>query len=215
MIFFTQTYFAPKTVETGYVADVNDAPNRIYAQYRSKPKLEAWYAITYSLAQQLGTAAQAVRVMYNIDSAQGEQLDVIGRIVVLPRDFLGVISMTPVMCAAAENNPAEFGDESAMASALAVDQDMDMSDELYRLAIKSKIIRNNSQTTIDDILVGIKFMLPNIGDVRLIDNEDMTFSIEYTGEVSDLENWALVNASLIPKPQGVKFTGLTGVQNGN
>lgn len=207
MNFFPAPYFVPLTIVSGYVDNESDAPNRIYAQYRDKPKAVAWYKITRDLATQLSDASSAVRIMYSIDYAQGEQLDILGRIVVIPRDFLGEVTMETAMCASADNDPAEFGDASAMCSTPSVDQDMTMSDDLYRLAIKSKILKNNSYATIEDILTGMNFLLPNARVIRLVDGEDMSFSVEFYGQVSDLERWALVNASFVPKPQGVKFNG--------
>lgn len=207
MNFFSTSYFVPLTIIGGYVAIESDAPNRIYAQYRSKPKAVAWYNITRRLAAQIADAATAVRIMYSIDYAQGEQLNIIGRIVVVPRDFMGEITMETAMCASDVNDPAEFGDTSAMCSTPSVDQSMTMSDNLYRLAIKSKILKNNSYATIEDIINGMNFLLPNAQVTRLVDGEDMSFSVEFYGQISDLERWALVNASFVPKPQGVKFNG--------
>lgn len=195
------------TIVSGYVAIESDAQSRIYAQYRNKPKAVAWYNITRRLAAQIADAAAAVRIMYSIDYAQGAQLDVIGRIVVIPRDFMGEITMETAMCASDVNGPAEFGDTSAMCSVPSVDQSMAMSDNLYRLAIKSKILKNNSYSTIEDIITGMNFLLPNAQVTRLVDGEDMSFSVEFYGQISDLERWALVNASFVPKPQGVKFNG--------
>lgn len=205
MKFFPQTYFVPKTVDVGYVESQSDAPSRIYAQYRNKPKTVKWINIVRNLAVSLSDTATAVRVVYDIDAAQGAQLDIIGRIVVMPRNFLGIVPLDPGMFA--EPDGDQFGDDSAMFSALTIDQDAQMSDDLYRLAIKSKIIKNNSQATIEDILFGVNFLLPNADVLRLVDNEDMSFSVEFYGQISNLERWALLNASLIPKPQGVKFNG--------
>lgn len=207
MPFFPQPYFISDTVENGYVEEHSDAPSRIYAQYRNKPKAVAWYKICLQLAYTLNNAAQAVRIMYDINVAKGEQLDVIGRIVVMPRNFTGFISLNPALCAELENDPAFFGDDTAMSSALSIDQDSQMSDDLYRIAIKSKIIKNNSNATIEDILHGMNFLLPNADVLRVTDNEDMSFSIEFYGNISELERWALLNASLVPKPQGVRFNG--------
>lgn len=205
MIFFPQPYFVPLTVSEGYVERQSDAPSRIYAQYRNKPKAVAWYNITRSLATQLSDAAQSVRIMYNIDQAYGAQLDIIGRIVVIPRSYIGAVTLNPGMFA----NPdgAEFGDTDAMFSALSVDQDEQMSDDLYRLVIKSKIIKNNSDATIESILYGMNFLLPNAEVLRVTDGENMSFSVEFYGNITNLERWALLNVDLVPKPQGVRFNG--------
>lgn len=180
-------------------------PDRIYAQYRTKPKAVAWYAITRKLAAELGSAIDAVRVMYNIDTAVGEQLNIIGRIVVVDRTFTGNVALNPGLFA--EPDGAEFGDEEAVFAALYVDQDGQMSDDLYRLVIKSKIIKNNSDATIESILYGMNFLLPHAEVLRVTDGEDMSFSVEFYGQITNLERWALLNAKLVPKPQGVNFNG--------
>ena len=136
MNFFSTSYFIPLTIVSDYVAIESDAPNRIYAQYRNKPKAVAWYDITRSLAAQIADVATAVRIMYSIDYAQGEQLDIIGRIVVVPRDFMGEVTMETAMCASDANGPAEFGDTSAMCSVPSVDQSMVMSDIVSQLSLK-------------------------------------------------------------------------------
>jgi hypothetical protein len=82
-----------------------------------------------------------------------------------------------------------------------------MSDEFFRLIIRAKIVKNNSDATIESILDGVTFLIPNADVVRVIDGEDMSFSIEFEGNITDLERYALLNAKLIPKPQGVRFNG--------
>jgi hypothetical protein len=180
-------------------------PDRIYAQYRDKPKAVDWYQIARTLGGSIEDAAEAVRKSYDIDNAQGEQLTVLGRIVVIPRSFVGSIPMDPGLFDLTEG--AEFGDDGAMFSALTIDQDGQLSDELYRLVIKAKIIRNNGDATIENILAGMNFLLPRANVLRVTDGEDMSFSIEFYGQITNLERYALLNAGLVPKPQAVKFNG--------
>jgi len=179
-------------------------PDRIYAQYRNKPKAIAWYAITREAAAELDTAAQAVRRMYDIDNSIGAQLDIIGRIVVADRNFL---ANTPLTVSQFGDVDAEFGDIDAVFSELSIGTDSQMSDEFFRLVIRAKIVKNNSDATIESILNGVTFLIPNADVVRVVDGEDMSFSIEFQGNITDLERWALLNAKLIPKPQGVRFNG--------
>lgn len=180
-------------------------PDRIYAQYRDKPKAVAWYAIARSLGGSIEAAAEAVRKSYDIDTAVGEQLNVIGRIVVAPRSFVGSMPMNPGLFDLTDGD--EFGDDEAMFSALTIDQDGQLSDELYRLVIKAKIVKNNGDATIESILDGMNFLLPRADVLRVTDGEDMSFSIEFYGEITSLERFALLNAGLVPKPQAVKFNG--------
>ena len=180
-------------------------PDRIYAQYRDKPKAVAWYAIARALGGSIEAAAQAVRKSYDIDSAVGEQLNVIGRIVVAPRSFVGSMPMNPGLFDLTDGD--QFGDDDAMFSALTIDQDGQLSDELYRLVIKAKIVKNNGDATIENILDGMNFLLPNAEVLRVTDGEDMSFSIEFYGQITNLERFALLNAGLVPKPQAVNFNG--------
>ena len=180
-------------------------PDRIYAQYRDKPKAVAWYAIGRELGGSLEAAAQAVRKSYDIDTAVGEQLNVIGRIVVAPRSFVGAYPMNPGLFDLTDG--AEFGDDEAMFSALTIDQDGQLSDELYRMVIKAKIVKNNGDATIENILDGMNFLLPHAEVLRVTDGEDMSFSIEFYGQITELERFALLDAALVPKPQAVGFNG--------
>ncbi|MFL1549773.1 DUF2612 domain-containing protein [Pseudomonas sp. D47] len=180
-------------------------PDRIYAQYRDKPKAVAWYAIARALGGSIEAAAEAVRKSYDIDTAAGEQLSVIGRIVVAPRSFVDSMPMNPGLFDLTDGD--EFGDDEAMFSALTIDQDGQLSDDLYRLVIKAKIVKNNGDATIENILDGMNFLLPKAQVLRVTDGEDMSFSIEFYGQITDLERFALLNAGLVPKPQAVKFNG--------
>lgn len=205
MAFFPTLYFELGAVDPGYVDDLSSAPDRIYAQYRDKPKAAAWYRIVMRLASKIGSAAESVRTSYDIDTAIGEQLDVIGRIVVAPRSFIDNIPMMPGLFALTDGD--EFGDDGAMFSPLTIGQDSQLSDELYRMVIRAKIVKNSSDGSIESILSGINFLLPGANVIRVTDGEDMSFSIEFSGQISNLERYALLNAALIPKPQGVRFNG--------
>lgn len=180
-------------------------PDRIYAQYRDKPKAVDWYQIARTLGGSIEDAAEAVRKSYDIDNARGEQLSVLGRIVVVARSFVGSIPMDPGLFDLTDGD--EFGDDEAMFSALTIDQDGQLSDELYRLVIKAKIIKNNGDATIENILDGMNFLVPNAEVLRVTDGEDMSFSIEFYGQITNLERFALLNAGLVPKPQAVRFNG--------
>lgn len=205
MSFFTQAYFVPLTVDDNYVVSQSGNIDRIYAQYRTKPKAVAWYRIAHTLANELADTAALVRTAYDIDYVSGEMLDVMGRIVVVTREFTQNTPLYPGLFA--EPDGDQFGDTEAMFSALNIASDADMSDDLFRLVIRSKIIKNNGDATIENILRGVNFLLPNSKALRLTDNEDMSFSIEFYGNITELERWALLNSTLVPKPQGVRFNG--------
>jgi len=183
---------------------IENVPKRAYSQYRNQPKLMDWLSIARRMGGSISAAAIAVRESYDIDKAQGVQLDTIGRIVVFTRDFIGQLAMQTAEFDATDG--AECGDEYAIFSEARVSDDTQMSDDLFRLAIKAKIMKNNGDATIESIieemvfLVGPKFL-------RINDTEDMQFSIEFAGDLTEIERWALFNANLVQVPQGVLFGG--------
>lgn len=180
-------------------------PDRVYAQYQSKGRAKAWYEVTPSVAQAIYDAAKKVKSSYDIDSNEGEQLDVIGRIVVMDRSVIADITL-PIY----ESNSEELfecDDSEVQCSMPTVGADIDLSDEYFRTMLKSKIFKNNSNSTIEDILTAFDRVFSSDGILRLIDNNDMSYSIEFYGELSPIERILLLTKDLMPRPQGVRFSG--------
>lgn len=203
-------YFILDTVDRGYVLDYRGLYlNRIYAQYQTKPKAVQWYEIIRNLSDSISGSALSVRNSYDIDRARGELLNVVGRIVVAGRNFTAQPDLFPGLFDLTDG--AEFGDDDAMFSELSVAQDGVMPDYLYRLVIKSKIAKNNGGATTESILDAVSFILPKATNLRLVDNDDGEFYIEYKGQMTNLEKWALTNNDLVPKPLGITFTGFVEV----
>lgn len=207
-------YFVPDTVEEGYVLDFRGSYyDRVYAQYRTKKKALAWYAIVRFLADGLSVPAYSVRSSYNIDMAAGDILDVIGRIVVIGRNYTALPELYPGLFDLTDGD--QFGDDEAMFSETSVATDAVMSDDLYRLVIRSKIAKNNGDATFESILDAVSLLLPSSKNLRIIDDEAGSFKIEYSGRISDLEKWALTNNDLVPRPLGITFTGFVEVPDGD
>ena len=179
--------------------------NKLYAQYRGKPTAIGLSNIPLDFRQQIVTAANFVRDSYDIDSNSGEALNVIGRIVDRDRGFIETISFEVYQMN--EDGDYEMGDDSIQMSSDTVAGDSELSDEYYRYLIKAKIVKNNSDATIDDILTVINTAIPSINALRLVDGEDMTFSIEFYGEIDAIARDLLLSGDLTPRPQGVKFNG--------
>lgn len=180
-------------------------PDRVYSQYRDKPKALAWYNITPQMAQQFCDYYDKLRKTYDIDSQEGEQLDIIGRVIVENRDFIANVELEVYQCNTDGIN--ESGDDSVQCSATSIAADDELSDKYFRLLLKSKIVKNNNETTIDDILDAVTFIAPEIEIIRLTDNEDMSFSIEFSGVADPIVRDLLISGRIVPKPQGVRFNG--------
>ena len=177
-------------------------PTRIYAQYRGKPRAVAWYNITRTIGGQFADVFQDIRTSYNIDTATTDELNVIGRIVVIDRGFEGQIIFDPFRW----GSGSRWGGSGIRHMTPVGAGSMEVSNDIYRILIKAKIAKNNSDATIEGILQSIA-TITDIQAVRLLDYEGMSFAVEFGETLDSVTRFALNNFNVIPKPQGVRFTG--------
>jgi len=185
--------------------------NRLYAQYRDKTKASKLSEIPVSFRGQMLSVAEFVRDSWDIDRNSGEALNVIGRIVDANRSLLQTSYLTVYEC----NSDGDFecGDDSIQLSTPSVADDANLSDDYYQYLLKAKIAKNNSSATIDEILTSVNFIIgdQNAVATRLIDNEDMTFSIVIEGDINNVVRDLMTNGDIIPRPQGVTFSGFVEI----
>lgn len=179
-------------------------PTRIYAQYRGKPRSVAWYNITRTIGGQFADVFQNIRTSYNIDTATTDELNVIGRIVVMDRGYEGQIIFDPIRW----GSGSRWGGSGVRYMTPVGAGSFEVSNDIYRILIKAKIAKNNSDATVEGILQSIA-TITDIQAVRLFDYEDMSFAIEFGETLDSVTRFALNNFNVIPKPQGVRFTGYT------
>lgn len=179
-------------------------PDRIYAQYSDKPKFKSWMDITRTLSDGVAKGADQVRKCLDINTATGESLRIISRIVVVDD-----AKKEELMNAAVFANPdgTQYGDQENLFAHWSTLTDVDLNDELLRTMCRAKIIKNSSVPTIENLLQSFDFIFPQAQVVRLINHHDMSFSIEFGGQLSSLESWLLDVEDFIPTPQGVRFRG--------
>ncbi len=152
--------------------------NRIYSQYRNKPKTIEWLNITPTLAESLHATAENTRRSYNIDDANRYELTVIGNIVGVTRGFEAVIPWL---------NSSEY-------------------DEVYRMLIRAKIQKNRSHCTYDDVLTTVAQVFQTKA-VRILDRKNFTFGIIFDEPLTTLQKLVLASYPVVPAPQGVNFFG--------
>lgn len=180
-------------------------PNRIYAQYADKPKAVAWYGITPTMLEQLEVAAETVRTSYDIDTALSQSLDVIGRIVVIDRGYESQIVIDGIQWGAPA---AQWGGLDIQWQPAGLTLNKEVSDAIFQTLIRAKIIKNNSEATLDDVVAGLEF-ITGTSPIRVIDNEDMTFSVSFFSELDAITRFVLNTFDIVPRPQGVRFLGYT------
>lgn len=184
------------------------APDRIYSQYRTRTKARQWYAITEKMAAGLCSAAELVSLSYDLDNATSDMLDVIGRIVVIDRSIAADILLPTYQFEDDIGDDYEFGDGEIQFSETSVKGDRALSDAYYRTLIRSKIARNNTDATIEGILASAEIIVPGADRFIVYDHEDMSFTLEISGKITEIERALIFTAGVLPKPQGVRLAGL-------
>ena len=177
--------------------------DRIYAQYRNKEKAVKWFNIVPEIGRQFCEAYRDVSLSYDIDSNEGEQLNVIGRVIGIGRDFESTINLDQFLC---DEDDALCGE--VLVQCIPNSVPVELSDEYYRILLKAKVAKNTSDSTIDSIIEAVGFI---IGDefVKLEDLENMSFSITLSRLLTPIEREIFKNFDILPRPQGVKFLGYT------
>lgn len=179
-------------------------PRRSYAQYAGKEKLTAWLDIGHQMAKQVGEGAEAVRGCLDIDTATGESLRIISRIVAVETLKNEVLMNTGEF---ADPSGDEWGNLEKAFADWSTESDANLTDELLRTVCRAKILKNTITPTAENLLDAFNFLFPTAQVFRLLNYHDMSFSIEYTGTVNPAEEWLLNIYDFVPTPAGVRFRG--------
>jgi hypothetical protein len=181
------------------------ARSRIINEYRGKPRMDKWLTLLPDIADaHLEKPLDQVCNSYDVDTVTGEQLDVIGRIVGMPR---------PILRGAAYDVFGYDGNDSYTNYSVApyigdgAMLDAPLNNDLYRKLIKAKIARNISDGTSDSIIQLVE-MIIGIQVTALVDNGDMSFDIGIASGLDNTTEYLLNNFDIIPRPQGVRLNSI-------
>jgi hypothetical protein len=150
----------------------------ITSQHRTKPKFMAEVAAVLDMIDpDPSDTIEGNNAAFDIETAEGAQLDIIGRIVNLNR----VLPFQP-----------SDGTEPVM------------TDDVYRIALKAKIIFNQWDGTIPSLREKWKFLFPE-APIIVKDNQDMSMTVVILDNYRLIYKDLLINNMLIPHPAGVKL----------
>jgi hypothetical protein len=182
--------------------------DRLYSQYKNKPKIAKLIKVYQDVFEDIDKQANYVINSYNIDSADSDQLDVIGDIVGVSRGYTSEITYVGASFGQLEGTTvvSQFGGMQFTGAGYVIQKNT--SNLIYRSLIQAKIIKNNYNATIEDILRGLE-LITGRTNIELIDNEDMSFSINFNFKLNPLQIFILevFGKKIIQRPQGVRFDG--------
>nr|DAI76055.1 MAG TPA: Protein of unknown function (DUF2612) [Caudoviricetes sp.] len=184
--------------------EVLKLPDRIYSQYRDKPKTVEWLDITRKIGHQLVKAADDVRDSLDLDKATGESLKIISRILVIDTVYRDQLNGAAIF---AKPDGTQFNTDDPMFAEWSSRTKGELNDEILRILCKAKIEKNNLEPTAESLLAAFQRLFPTANMFRVINHHDMSFSAEYAGRFTPVESYLLSVTDFIPSPQGVRFRG--------
>lgn len=148
--------------------------NLITSEHRLQPKFTRWLSAALNKVDDGRMMTNSVPQSFDVNTAVGTQLDLIGLCVGIERDV---------------RVPLSSGSSI-------------LDDDHYRTMIRAKIARNSWDGTTNQIYDLWSLIFPGSG-IRIVDNQDMTMDVRITG-MTDVTSTELVKAGfVIPKPMGV------------
>lgn len=145
------------------------------SQHKTKPKFKAWLSSALSIVNDGMTATKLMPDNFDIDTAIGKQLDVLGEIIGRSR----IVNFQP----ADGSSPV-------------------LDDEDYRLILKAKIAQNQWDGTIPQVYKTWRSLFPDM-NLYVLDNQDMTMSALLDGQLDPIATELVTAGYIIPKSLGV------------
>jgi len=193
----------------------SETSNLLIKQYWEKPKALAEIGLQADTWETVRAFLVALDSAFDLDSAVGEQLDVLGRIVGIERNVLAVpksffgFSSNPISLGFADKfDPTRQGGLffDKFGSAFT---DFQLNDSEYRNLIKVKAAFNRSSGYLSsNDFVSIQSVVLSVfdGQAYVSDNLDMTITLNASQYIGANRVNLIVALGLLPRPQGVTYT---------
>ena len=162
---------------------VTDYLNLLTSQYRNSANLNAWLGENLNYLDSITTLLDLFTWYFDLDSAEGDQLDIIGSIVGVDRTLT-------------------FQPSGGVSSIL--------DDDNYRILIKAKIVKNHWNGQIGSLVEAWAILFPD-GQIIITDNQDMSMDVLIVGDFASLTTELVTNGYIVPKPEGVKINYTSAV----
>lgn len=197
------------------MSDFTDAyRDLLIKQYWDQPNARAEIELQARGWESIRNIVEAFTDAFDLDQAVGAQLDIIGRIVGMPRVIPLVIPK--VAFGFDENTNARGFDDKFMSVADVAPfldkfeptrTDLTLADNEYRFFIRAKIARNTGSGYMIDLGVSIQDTVSTLFDGLgyVLDNKDMTLTLYVSPDYPLVWLTAILTLDLLPRPQGVRY----------
>ncbi|WP_304067676.1 DUF2612 domain-containing protein [Megamonas hypermegale] len=161
--------------------------NLIPSEHRLSPNFINWLTFGIQKLQDDNSSALDIINAFDLDTATGTQLDIIGTLVGISRQL-------------------DFQPRSDISSVL--------DDVYYRLLLRARIVWNQWKGTIKELYEAWQVIFP-AGNLLIMDNQDMSMDIVVSGNFSVMERELINNGLIVPKSEGVRINYIIIEENSN
>ena len=177
-----------------------DFNNTVISQYANSPALYQLIENFNTYLDQTESVDNLFDMMFNVDTAQGLGLDIIGRIVGVSRVL--ALDVSSYLSFAGGDANGEFG-QAPFYMGQATTSNYALSDSAFRTLILAKAAANISGNSIPAINQLLLTLFSNRGDCHVADNENMTMNYVFNFSLTAVEKAILTMSGVLPHPSGV------------
>jgi hypothetical protein len=181
-------------------------------QFKNKPVFDAYLKLAFDALNGVQAVYKDLMQLRSIETATGNQLDLIGEIIGQPRTLVNYNAF-PYFGFDGATAAETFGtisDSTIGGVFRSVNQEEGSSssvdDETYRFLIKCRIIANTTRATPEAIITGLNFITGNTNS-GVVEQPNAHITIEIQNNLTDLQAYFLQGlsqiGSIIPVPIGV------------
>lgn len=182
--------------------------SRVLKQYQESDKFLAYLTATLSIANELEAVLQSLFYLADIDSMRGVQLDTIGSIVGQSRYVPDTVVLS-FFGFEDTNGAATFGEETNLSiGSRFLEEGEDylgttvLEDPEFRILIRARISRNNSQATPENIMAALSYLFQTLY-VNIDSRGGMEISLAIGRPLTSIEKVIVRQLNLLPTPMGV------------
>lgn len=184
--------------------------SRVATQYTQSTRFLGYLEALLKPISDIQAANLLNLIQTDVEEARGYNLDVLGEIVGVGRVVPEAIALT-FFGFDDQIVSAPFGEEGLLYAGARFREETEdafsssvLADPEYRLLIKSRIIRNHTRATNEDILRALLFLF-NIDVIIIDDNGGMEIGLTFGRQLTVAEIAMINNLDVLPRPAAVKI----------
>lgn len=182
-----------------------DVWRTMLSQYANSPILTRLVENMDAYLDQTANFDDFYDLVWNIDTAQGEGLDIWGRIVNVSRN-LSVQSSDLWFGYEEAGETAQPFNQAPFYSGQQINDTFALTDSAFRVLIFAKALANICDGSIPAINQILLNLFPNRGNCYVVDGLDMTMAFKFDFALTPVELAIIAQSGALPKSSGVSLT---------